>query len=218
MEPGRPGAAEDSKRVGVGYSLDVVAPDVAAIVSGIGGWLCDRIRAGWKVRIVLENASNADALQILGHFHAPSTSIRRDDGEPAPSAIAIHEGLLAESPAVQGLLIEFLNQSIGEVVVFGERSTARRQGFTGLSYTLSPAARAFKCHARRAVGLSSSIGDEVENLDQAGPPTPEFASLVDQTAIEAQNSADPAAKAACRQHVQAVSLKAPRDETRLTRP
>lgn len=49
-----------------GYRLDVVASDVADIVQSAGGWLYDRIVAGWQVNVLLPPTSDARALRILG--------------------------------------------------------------------------------------------------------------------------------------------------------
>src|SRR5215470_7578285 len=49
-----------------GYRLDVVTPTVADLVETAGGWLFDRGRIGWQLRIHSINRENAEALDILG--------------------------------------------------------------------------------------------------------------------------------------------------------
>ena len=53
----------------VKYRLDVVASSPADVVCSVGGWLYDRVRAGWEVTVLLPQPSDTRPLQILG-MHA----------------------------------------------------------------------------------------------------------------------------------------------------
>ena len=53
----------------VKYRLDVVACSPADVVCSVGGWLYDRVRAGWEVTVLLPQPSDTRPLQILG-MHA----------------------------------------------------------------------------------------------------------------------------------------------------
>ena len=53
----------------VKYRLDVVASSAADVVGSIGGWLYDRVRAGWDVNVLLAQECDDRPLQILG-MHA----------------------------------------------------------------------------------------------------------------------------------------------------
>ena len=53
----------------VAYRLDVVATSAADVVGSIGGWLCDRVRAGWDVNVLLAQECDHRPLEILG-MHA----------------------------------------------------------------------------------------------------------------------------------------------------
>ncbi|MGB9248585.1 MAG: hypothetical protein WCC28_02205, partial [Mycobacterium sp.] len=50
----------------VKYRLDVVASSPADVVGCIGGWLYDRVRAGWDVNVLLPQRCDSRPLQILG--------------------------------------------------------------------------------------------------------------------------------------------------------
>src|SRR5271155_6109695 len=50
----------------VKYRLDVVAASPADVVCSIGGWLYDRVRAGWDVNVLLPQRCDSRPLQILG--------------------------------------------------------------------------------------------------------------------------------------------------------
>ena len=48
------------------YDLTVVAADAGDAVVGAGGWLFDRVRAGWKVSVVVPASCDVRPLEILG--------------------------------------------------------------------------------------------------------------------------------------------------------
>ena len=54
-----------------GYRIDVVACTVEDLVRSAGGWLFDRISAGWTVKVVMSEQGDIRPLQILG---VPSVS------------------------------------------------------------------------------------------------------------------------------------------------
>ena len=48
------------------YRLDVVAADVADVVRAAGGWMYDRVMAGWDVTVLLADGADERPLHILG--------------------------------------------------------------------------------------------------------------------------------------------------------
>ena len=48
------------------YRLDVVAPSVIEVVTHAGGWLFDRVMAGWDVSVYIADRTDVRPLQILG--------------------------------------------------------------------------------------------------------------------------------------------------------
>ncbi|WP_343575423.1 hypothetical protein [Mycobacterium sp.] len=48
------------------YRLDVVAADVADVVTFAGGWLFDRAMAGWDVTVLVADHVDERPLRILG--------------------------------------------------------------------------------------------------------------------------------------------------------
>ncbi len=48
------------------YELAVIGLDVAEVVRAAGGWICDRVRAGWRVSVLVPTGSDTRPLQILG--------------------------------------------------------------------------------------------------------------------------------------------------------
>ena len=68
------------------YRLDVVASSPADVVCSVGGWLYDRVRAGWEVNVLLPQPCDTRPLQILG-MHASeldSKMLAREHGVRGP--------------------------------------------------------------------------------------------------------------------------------------
>ena len=48
------------------YRLHVTTSDVGELVTSAGGWICDRIHAGWDVTVSVDAPCDVRPLQILG--------------------------------------------------------------------------------------------------------------------------------------------------------
>src|ERR1700738_447166 len=48
------------------HRLDVLAADTADVVQTTGGWLFDRVMAGWEVNVLLPRGCPARPLRVLG--------------------------------------------------------------------------------------------------------------------------------------------------------
>ncbi|WP_156687597.1 hypothetical protein [Mycobacterium sp. Marseille-P9652] len=135
------------------YRLDVVAASVADVVQSAGGWLYDRVMAGWEVTALLPPGSDSRPLRILG--------VQSIDGELRPSLSALRCQTLAVSAeafsahaSVRDRVIQALGDRLTEVALWGDglplgvnRATTRTQ------HVLSSAARRFKGFALAAAGL-----------------------------------------------------------------
>ena len=64
-ESGRVAAARSDGEC-LRYRLDVVAASPVDVVQSAGGWLYDRVMAGWEVRVLLPESCDTRALRILG--------------------------------------------------------------------------------------------------------------------------------------------------------
>jgi hypothetical protein len=135
------------------YELNVFAEDPLDAVRHAGGWMCDRVRAGWKVTVVLPSEPDRDvdtrALDILGVRTRAATA---ELGElvQAP-ALAVSARLLATDPRLRRAVRHALERGGAEVTLWGEaggRATELR--VTDVRYPMTPAARAFKSQAMLA--------------------------------------------------------------------
>jgi hypothetical protein len=120
------------------YELDVIGVDAADVVRSAGGWLVDRVMAGWDVQVTLTREGDLRPLQILG--------LRIGERRDQPVALAVAGGLSVQVQTA-------LNRGGAEVMVW---DADRLTGLEPVRYVLSSAARAFKAQALAAVGLDLS--------------------------------------------------------------
>jgi hypothetical protein len=148
-------AAPCSDDAAVKYRLDVVAASPADMVCSVGGWLYDRVRAGWEVNVLLGHPCDIRPLQILG--------VRAGDLDRQFAAtsmgLAVGAGIFASNARIREQVLKALDRRMTEVtlwddgwpLVVGHRTTT-------VQHVLSAAAREFKRHALTAAGISCSVG------------------------------------------------------------
>ncbi len=78
----------DREELDMRYRLDVVAPSVAEVVRNAGGWLFDRVMAGWDVTVMITGDDDIRPLQILGVDTADLETVMRAVGGTAAPADA----------------------------------------------------------------------------------------------------------------------------------
>ena len=82
------------------YRLDVVAASVADVVRFAGGWMYDRVMAGWDVTVLLADRTDERPLQILGVDTADLESALALWAErPHPQTVAVAADLFASDDA-----------------------------------------------------------------------------------------------------------------------
>lgn len=144
------------------YLLDVVAPNVDLVVAGAGGWLFDRVRAGWRVRVIVAERSSERPLNILGVSAVVSLAdVDADDPLLAqsletsrPATVAVYGKILIDHRVVRDRVASALRRRDTEIVVWGEAPTNLGRHLVSASYDqISIAARVFKTHAAEAAGL-----------------------------------------------------------------
>jgi hypothetical protein len=153
------------------YQLDVTACDVADVVRNAGGWLYDRAAAGWDVTVMVTGDCDVTPLRILG---VQAERLDADDDATAPPralALAASVDALAGNAPLRDDVLRALKRGLAEVTLWGdlpggqERSdrkspsiaAAFERGVEPFDHVLSGAARAFKSHALRAVGIDEPV-------------------------------------------------------------
>ncbi|OAN39658.1 hypothetical protein A4X20_16795 [Mycolicibacterium iranicum] len=135
------------------YGLTVITADVDGAVASAGGWMCDRVRAGWQVTVSVPAGSDVRALTILG-VHTEVTESAADVLRGTPAAVAVDARVLRHEDELRTTVLQLVDAGRVEVTVWGASALFGSDGrFDTVRHRLSAAARAFKSHAVRATGL-----------------------------------------------------------------
>jgi hypothetical protein len=134
------------------YRLDVVAPTVLDAVKYAGGWIFDRVMAGWDVTVLVGNDDDPGPLQILGARTLDLDSVLIAWQErPHPQTVAVAAEMFDRDPRVLAHVRTALDQGATEVTLWGERLPAELDhSVDSAQHHLSSAARAFKARALAA--------------------------------------------------------------------
>jgi hypothetical protein len=143
------------------YRLDVVGVDVADVVRCAGGWMYDRVMAGWDVTVLLADDADERPLHILGVETADLESALALWAErPHPQTVAVAADLFASDKRVRRGVLGALEQGLTEVTLWGEHCPAELDDSVGtVRHRLSAAARAFKAQALTAASEGGPVGD-----------------------------------------------------------
>jgi hypothetical protein len=135
----------------VRYRLDVVAPSIVEVVRCAGGWLFDRVMAGWDVTVLVADDSDDRPLQILGAEVADlETALVSGLPGPHPHALAVAAELYGRDARVREGVQRALASGQTEVTLWGETWPAELDRVDSVEHRLSVAARAFKAQALAA--------------------------------------------------------------------
>jgi hypothetical protein len=149
------------------YELRVTASDVADVVRSAGGWMYDRVRAGWRVTVLIPSDSDIRPLQILGVRALPFENEYHEARTSSPAAFEVPSEVVERDARVGREIQRALLRGTTEVTFWGKPSPHDLDCRIGeVRYRLSGAARAFKTQAL----ITTSPGHPV-----AGP-TEEFGS------------------------------------------
>jgi hypothetical protein len=134
------------------YRLDVVARDVPEVVRFAGGWLVDRVMAGWDVTVLISAAQDTRPLEILGvDTQNLESALEMWSDRPHPQTVAVAADLFASDERVRRGVLNALDHGLTEVTLWGERCPEELDDSVGsVRHQLSAAARAFKAQALAA--------------------------------------------------------------------
>ena len=145
------------------YRLDVVAPTVLDAVTFAGGWIYDRVMAGWDVTVLLGADEDVRPLEILGaEVRDLETVLASWEDRPHPQTVAVAVDLLDSDARVRQHVLNALDQGATEVTLWGERLPAELdESVDSAQHHLSAAARAFKTQALAAAddSAAATVGD-----------------------------------------------------------
>jgi hypothetical protein len=146
------------------YRLDVVAASAADVVQSAGGWLCDRVMAGWEVTALLPRGCDSRPLRILG-IRASEADPRFALARSTSQGLAVSAEAFGADARIRDKVFDSLDDRLTEVALWGDgwplgvnRATAPTQ------HVLSAAARRFKGYALVAAGIPCAPVDPTETL------------------------------------------------------
>jgi hypothetical protein len=142
------------------YRLDVVAPTVLDAVKFAGGWVYDRVMAGWDVTVLVGNQDDVRPLEILGAETLDLESVLGAwEDRPHPQTVAVAGDLFGVDPRVRQHVLNALEQGATEVTLWGDSLPAELDdSVDSVQHHLSAAARAFKARALAAANDTTSVG------------------------------------------------------------
>jgi hypothetical protein len=147
------------------YQLCVVARDVGELVDLAGGWICDRILAGWDVNVAVSEPRDLRPLQILGVTLVTQQRLRLISDDSGTASIAITPGIFESDNHIRSEVLKALDQGTNEVTFVGPSLPTDLDGrLARRRHRLSGAARAFKTYALAAAAVPRAAIDCTENL------------------------------------------------------
>jgi hypothetical protein len=124
--------------------------------------LFDRVRAGWRVRVIVAERSSERPLHILGisavvslaDIDADDPLLGNSSTTSRPATVAVYGGILIDHRVVRDRVASALRRRDTEIVVWGEAPTNLGRLLVSASYDqMSTAACVFKTRAAEAAGL-----------------------------------------------------------------
>ncbi|KUH97013.1 hypothetical protein AU190_02445 [Mycolicibacterium acapulense] len=136
------------------YRLDIVAPTVTDAVKYAGGWIYDRVMAGWDVTVLVGGDEDVRPLTILGAETLDLETVLAEwEERPHPATVAVAANMIDRDARVLQHVRNALDQGATEVTLWGERMPAELDSSVdSVEHRLSAAARAFKAKALAAAG------------------------------------------------------------------
>ena len=146
------------------YRLDVVAPTVLDAIRNAGGWLYDRVMAGWDVTVLVGADEDVRPLEILGAATLDLESVLTSwEERPHPQTVAVSADLFGRDERVRTGVLGALEQGATEVTLWGQPLPGELDSSVdSVEHRLSAAARAFKAQALAACGAA---GEPVEDTE-----------------------------------------------------
>lgn len=157
------------------YRLDVVGVSAVDVVEAAGGWLYDRVMAGWEVTVLLaqgcdpQDIRDTRPLRILGvravDLNSELASTPTNPVDPTNQTLAVSAEVFRSDVGVRQKVLQALDDRSTEVALWGDGWPIRvNRGVTRMQHVLSAAARAFKGHALAAAGIPCHSVDPAETL------------------------------------------------------
>jgi hypothetical protein len=148
------------------YRLDVVAASAVDVVQSAGGWLYDRVMAGWQVTVLLPHNCDSRSLRILGVRTSELQAQLALTGTGSTShSLAVSAEAFTADARVRDKVLKSLDNGLTEVALWGDGwPLGVNRAMTRSQHVLSAAARKFKGYALAAAGIPCNPVDRIEPL------------------------------------------------------
>lgn len=157
------------------HRLDVFAARPHDVVQTAGGWLFDRVMAGWQVNVMLPGDGRGEggdrSLRILG-VQVLDLEFELDPSAPLSQSLAVSGEAFVAHECLREKMRKAMGNRLVEVALWGQGwPLGIDRALVRTEYRLSAAARAFKGQALRAAGIAYQAIDPTETLftDSAWP-------------------------------------------------
>jgi len=151
------------------YELDVIGAGVADVVACAGGWLFDRVMAGWDVTVAVPHNLGTAPLRILGVRTVALDALV--DSRPATRALAVAGPICNGDDLVRNVVGAALSSARTEVTLWGDAwIPALGSRGAAVRHELSSAARVFKAQAVSAAGADAASVAPFEAFFSHGRP------------------------------------------------
>jgi hypothetical protein len=98
-----------------------VARDVGELVDLAGGWMCDRILAGWDVNVTVSEPRDLRPLRILGVPLVAQQRPRLINDDSRTASMAIAPGIFENDNHLRSEVFKALDQEANEVTFWALR-------------------------------------------------------------------------------------------------
>lgn len=144
------------------YRLAILGPNPLAVVQNAGGWLFDRVLAGWEVWVAVAECDDPRPVRILGADVLDLETCLTTSVKARPDLLAVDTALFGTDSRIRAGLLDSLDTAEFEVALWGETWPAELDCRVGgpVQYRMSSAAKAFKERAHvaaRASGPASAV-------------------------------------------------------------
>jgi hypothetical protein len=151
------------------YELDVIGAGVADVIACAGGWLFDRVMAGWDVTVAVPHGLDTAPLRILGVRTVALDAVV--DSRPPTRALAVAGPMCNADDLVRDVVGVALSSARAEVTLWGDAwIPALGSRGAAVRHELSSAARVFKTQAVTAAGADAEPVAQFEAFFSHGRP------------------------------------------------
>lgn len=155
-----------TEELDIRYRLDIFASSVVDVVTFVGGWLFDRVMAGWDVTVIVAEFPDGRPVQILGADTLDlESTLASMEYRPRPQAVAVASDLFGSDLRVRNGVLQALGYGLTEVTFWGSTRPAEfGHRVDPVQYQLSSAARAFKVQALMAAAAPVASAGSAETF------------------------------------------------------